>query len=404
MLTTSPFAALTTRLATPARLLAARLGKGRMGEQSGSAAQDRAEAGPVAVLEGRLHAAILPQSPMQKLWQAQVDEAALLAEAGQWRRLFDSLRQADRDRAAAPAGRRLACLISEGARAALAKPLACKDWTAALAELDRLVAVQAAHPADPMAAAVLALAHLDYGWARRAANLGPAIPREAWAAFTQHTRLAEAVLDGFDPIEEDSPHLARARYLLVRGIEDGDALCRDWYEDWSDLDPSNAEPHVVHAEHLLPQWFGTFAGFEPAARRAMKRTQDRSGAAAYALFHRAAAKVLGELAPGADIKLYIKGLQDYYAATPGQHHANQTAAALAALLADLIEIGPEAHEAQLVRQALSTHLRQNLREIHLSTWEQGAIGVSQALREVFGAELGQGAHLYASETGLVAKA
>ena len=65
--------------------------------------------------------------------------------------------------------------------------LARRDWPAAEAEIDRLAAVQSAHPEDYVAAHLLAQAHLDYGWARRSAEPGPGLPREVWQAFLHHT-------------------------------------------------------------------------------------------------------------------------------------------------------------------------------------------------------------------------
>ena len=161
----------------------------------------------------------------------------------------------------------------------------------------------------------------------------------------------------------------------MRGIEDGDALCRDWYEDWSDLDPTNPEPHLAHAVHLLPPWFGTMAAFDDEARTALYRTRPESGAAAYALFHLAATEVLGDLPLGADAELFMAGLTDFFHGTGCQHRANIVAAALTELHHSLSGGAPEAHrrnaKRQAVKESLDRHLRENLREFHLSAWENG---------------------------------
>ncbi|GAB1364111.1 hypothetical protein MASR1M32_33470 [Rhodobacter sp.] len=310
------------------------------------------------------------------------------------------MRIADHDRTAAPGGRRLASLISEGARHALAQALARHDWPAALTGIDHLAEVQAAHADNPMAAHLLAQAHLDYGWTRRSAEPGPGVPREVWQDFLHHVALAEATLEAFDPIEENSPLLAGSRYLLVRGIEDGDSQCRDWYEDWSDLDPTNPEPHLTHAVHLLPQWFGTLTGFEDEARAAMRRTRYCTGGSAYALFHLAAADAQGDLPPRVDLDLYVAGLIDYFHATGCQYRANTVAAALTDLHHSLGDAPAAARRRRMVQETLDDHLRNALREFHLSAWENGSACISYALNQVFAAELDRGEHICLGPEGL----
>jgi hypothetical protein len=283
----------------------------------------------------------------------------------------------------------------------MARQLALRDWPAALAELDLLAEVHAAHADDPMAAHLLAQAHLDYGWMRRSAEPGPGIPREVWQEFIAHTALAEAALGTFDPIEEDSPLLAATRYMLVRGIEDGDVQCRDWYEDWSDLDPADPEPHRLHAQHMLPQWFGSLQAFENEARSAAQRTRYCTGAAAYAVFQLTATEVLGDLPPGTDIALFVAGLGDHARAEPCQQRANAVAAALTELHHGLGD-KPSPHR-HMVHAALDRHLRQCLREFRLSAWENGEAGIAYALSQVFGPELQRGEHLYQGEAGIVAQ-
>ena len=394
MVTTPQIPGLATRLAAPARLLATRLGH---------LARAPRRSGPVplpagTLLDGRLHVPVLEASPESALWAAARAEYAALAAAGRWAELFAALRRADRDRTAAPGGRRLAALVSEGARAPLAQALARRDWPAALAGIDLLADVQAAHEDDPMAAHLLAQAHLDYAWARRGAEPGPGVPREVWQEFLHHTALAEAALGAFDPIEEDSPLLAGTRYLLVRGIEEGDAHCRDWYEDWSDLDPTNPEPHLTHAVHLLPPWFGALTAFEDEARAALRRTRHCTGASAYALFHLAAAEVLGDLPPRVDEALFVAGLIDHFHASGCQYRANVVAAALTELLHGLAEA--PAPRRLAVQEALDDHLRNEVREFHLPAWENGAAGISYALEQVFGRELARGAHVHLGPEGL----
>lgn len=402
MVSTPQLSGLTTRLAGPARLLAARLGQLARPARSHAAPPEPAR--PGALLEGRLHVPILAVSSEATSWDRSVSAYATIAAEERWGDLLAALRAADHDRSGAPGGRRLASLISQGARKPLALALARHDWIMAEAEIDRLAAVQAAHPQDYAAAHLLAQAHLDLGWTRRSAEPGPGLPREVWQAFLHHTALAEAALETFDPLEEMSPLLAGTRYLLVRGIEDGEALYRDWYEDWSDLDPTNPEPHSTHAAHLLPHWFGSLGTFDDEARAALARTQHCSGASAYAVFYMAAAESLGDLPPRMNLELFLLGLKDFYRATGCQYRANIVAATLTELDHTLSsDATPKSRRRQMAREALETHLRENLREFHLSAWENGEAGIQYALGQVFEKEIARGEHIFVGPEGLAAR-
>lgn len=404
MVSTPQFSTLATRLAAPARLLAMRLQRpGRVPAAPLSQAA-RGSDNDTGLLNGRLHVPVLAQSTESEAWDRIIATYAAMAAEERWSQLLQDLRAADQARTAAPGGRRLAALISAGARAALTEALARRDWEAATAEVERLEAALAAHAGDYGAAHLAAQARIDLGWARRSAEPGPGVPREVWRDFLHQTELAEAALEGFDPIEEMSPLLAGTRYLLARGIEDGDTLFRDWYEDWSDLDLTNPDAHLAHAVLLLPHWFGSAATFDAEARRALKRTEHVSGAAAYAEFYLAAADHLGSPPPGMDLPLFLAGLMDYYRATGCQHRANIVAGAMTELLHSYsTEAQPGSARQKLVHNTLSEHLRENLRELHLSAWENGENCICFAVEQVFARELARGEHVFVGSEGLTAR-
>lgn len=407
MLPTLQLSGLGTRLAGPARLLASHFGR------KGGAVQipDLASvAAPAQTdLKARLHAPLLPRPPEADLWDQTVAEFAVLAADQRWAEVLAALRAADQSRATCAGGRSCASLISKGARQALTSAMiaaqTADDWQNAEAEVGTIAAMQSAHSQDYTAACLLAQAHLDYGWARRCAASTKAgdVPRDFWNTFLRHTGLAEATLEPYDPIEEFSPLLAGTRYLLIRGMEDGEELCRDWYEDWSDLDPANPEPHSTHAPHLLPHWFGTLAGFDGEALAASKRTRTSTGATAYALFYLAATDALGDLPPGLDLPLFLQGLADFQAATGCQYRANIIAAALADLDHSLSQDANNSRRHQEVRKALDGHLRNTLREFHLSTWNKDQALIHYALSQVFAEDLTTGAHIHAGPSGLIAR-
>lgn len=349
----------------------------------------------------RFDAPVLQHGPEMTEWQCIRQDHAAMAEAGDWPDLLDALRFADQDRTMASGGQRVAPLISEGIRAGFDAALARKDLATAKVELDRFKAVFELYPDDYMAAHLLAQVLIDLGSAKRAQATQGQLSRDLWAESTAHFEAAEDLLDTFDPIEEMSPLLAATRYLLVRGIEDGAALCRDWYEDWCDLDPEDASAHATHAIHMLPDWFGSLVVFEKEARKAATMTNHATGQAAYAVFHMAARKQFGDLLPTVDLARLLRGLADYQTATGCQHRANIVASLLTNLMRDYRLAGPTAaYQLTKVRAALSDVLWNRLHEVHLDRWEHGADSLAFALGEVFGPALKRGARICRRAEGL----
>jgi hypothetical protein len=227
------------------------------------------------------------------------------------------------------------------------------------------------------------------------------LSRDLWEQSAARFATAEALVDRFDPIEEMSPLLAATRYLLVRGIEDGGSLCRDWFEDWCDLDPEDALAHATHAVHMLPGWYGSLSAFEKEARRAMALTRGVTGKAAYAAFHLAAAEALGSLLPSLDLELFIEALGDFQSATGCQHRANVSANVLTELVRSYRLAGaPANYQLTKARTALSDVLWNRLHEVHLDRWQHGADGLALALGEVFGPAIKRGARITRRGDGL----
>ena len=350
---------------------------------------------------GRLDVAVMGQGPEATEWQCVRNDHAAMADAGEWSDLLDALRFADQDRTMASGGRRVAPLISEGARSGLLKALDQQDLAALAVELRRFEALLEMHPEDPAAAHLLAQAQIDIGLLKRDLAARGQLSRDLWEESAAHFDAAERLLDAFDPIEQMSPLLAATRYLLVGGIEDGASLCRDWFEDWCDLDPEDAIAHATHAVHMLPGWFGSLTAFEKAARRAATMTHGVTGKAAYAIFHLSADDALGEMLPSLDLELFIEGLADFQSATGCQHRANVAASVLTQLVMTYDRAGPSANYALAkARTALSDVLWNRLHEVHMDQWTLGADGLAVALCETFGPALKRGARISRRGEGL----
>jgi hypothetical protein len=349
----------------------------------------------------RLDATILDIGPEMTEWQCIRKDHAAIAEAGEWADLLDALRFADQDRTMASGGKRVAPLISEGIRSACLAAIAAGDLARAAQELTRYQAVCELFSGDYAAAHLLAEVEIDLGLMKRGLASEGQLSQDLWSESAAHFANAENLLDQFDPIEEMSPLLAGTRYRLVKGMEDGASLCKDWYEDWCDLDPEDAAVHASHAVLMLPDWFGTLAGFERAARRAAVITSEVTGNAAYAIFHMTARGTLGDLLPSVDLTRFLRGLMDYQDATGCQHRANITASLLAGLAQDYKRAGaPAAYQLTKVRAALSDVLWNRLHEVHIDRWEGGPPALAFALAEVFGPALQRGARIMQKGEGL----
>lgn len=348
----------------------------------------------------RLDVSVMPRGPEVTEWDCIRSDHAAMADAGEWDDLLEALRFADQEHGTASGGRRVAGLISEGARSRLTGVLALGNLAEAEAELRRFEAVQTLHADDPAATCLLAQAMIDVGTAKLA--MGPAasdngILREAAVAF----ETAEGLLSLFDPFEEMSPLLAATRYHLLPGLADADKLCRDWYQDWCDLDPEDAGAHAAHAAFLLAGGGVSAAAFEKAARRAMGLSGQITDHAAYAVFHLTAHRLLGSALPALDLPLLEQGLMDYQAATGCQHRANVAASLLADLVREFRQAGPEAvYPLTKARAALSAMLWNRLRDLHLESWTGGAEGLAFALDDVFGPALQKGARIQRAGGGL----
>jgi hypothetical protein len=198
-----------------------------------------------------------------------------------------------------------------------------------------------------------------------------------------------------------SPLLAATRYALLPGIEEAASVCREWYQDWVDLDPEEASAHAAHALNMLPGWLGSLSGFEREARRAVRMTEGVTGKAAYAVYHITAADALGDLSPTIDLEYFCEALADYQTATGCQHRANVAANLLAGIAMEYRR-DPSASAYQLtkVRAALSDVLWNRLREVQMDCWTRGTEGLAFAMAEVFGPALKRGARIVRRGDGL----
>lgn len=349
----------------------------------------------------RVDVPVLRMGAEKTEWQCVRDDHAAMAEAGEWSDLLEALRYTDQERVMASGGRRVAPLISEGMRSGLTRAIARNDWAAVATELAVLEGVHDRNMEDYCAAQVLAQAHVDIANAKRGQMASGQMSRDSWAGAAAHYAEAEDLVTLFDPIEEMSPLLAGTRYALVAGIEDGGSVCREWYEDWVDLDPEDATVHAAHAVNMLPGWYGSLSAFEREARRAVRMTEGVTGKAAYAVFHIAAAEALGDISPTLDHEYFFEALGDYQSATGCQLRANIAAHLLSGMAMDFRADGANSSwHLTKTRAALSDVLWNRLRELQLDCWDASKQTLAFAMAEVFGPALKRNARIVRRGDGL----
>lgn len=364
-----------------------------------------------AELPSRIDVPFYTAPPEAGLARAAKAEFALLVRSQRWPELLARMRGLDRSRGTFKSGERAYRPALNGAIAAVVEPLAepetgLRKAEAALAELETMFK---AHAEDYTAAVILAHALFALAWTYRGGDAGDlAVEPSAEAEFSRLFAHAEAALDPFDPLEEDSPMLAEARYMLVAGVADGSEYMRDWYEDWADLDPVNPEMLRVHSRFLMPQWFGDYAEIEREARRAQKRAGEALGPGAYAAFWREPLARDPAALDHVDVGLFLDGVDRWLKKSRSQLLANQLGALLLRLskrkLAARRPLAEGETDAPTALAAGFSHLlRAHLREIHLEEWEIGEDRIRALLVAEFRDELLEGARLVVGEAGLMAR-
>jgi len=258
-------------------------------------------------------------------------EAGLyLARQDAWGILGERIRSADAARAMTPGGVPEAELLAEGARAdavtAATRAVAKGDDVAAARIMADMASVLDEVPDDHGVAYVIAMAHIDIGWAWRGEGWRQDIPASQRAAFFRHFRDASHLVDQHDPFELDSPMLAAVRCALLSGETRPRERASDDYEDLIDLAPGAAKYMRALGNHMLPRWFGSHERLDHEARRTTERTTDVWGSGAYTWTYLDALTVDQDAFALLDAKLFCDGLRDILERQNDQHTVNVFAA------------------------------------------------------------------------------
>ncbi|WP_428928557.1 hypothetical protein [Marinibacterium sp. SX1] len=334
-----------------------------------------------------LEIAIREQSTDQELRDRYVARGRFLARQEQWELLTSEIADAEAARATTPSGMPRADLLALGARSdvVLAAEHALMDGRpsrdaplrAGILELEEVLKDNPTYPV----ALVVALAHIDLGWAWRGTGWDATVPRANRSAFHHHFERAEEILQSHCALELDSPALAAARCALLAGDDDPRGRIADDYEDLIDLDPRNHRHMRALGIHLLPRWFGSYAQLELEARRTAARTRDIWGNAAYAWVQFDALAIDEEACAGVDLDFFIDGLHDIVAARPDQPMINMLTAYCSITLQQRLGFDSTADFTRTrISECARWLIRDHLTEVHPMIWAHAAEGADTAAR------------------------
>lgn len=316
------------------------------------------------------------------------DRGQFLARQERWDELSNQIRAADEGQTSAGCGLPLADLIAYGARADVVH--ATED---ALAEgrdagsrtlirgLMAFEALRAEHRNDPYLTALVALAHIDIGWAWRGPATGKAVPQAHQRRCAAHFDRAAALLDPIAEACQHSPFLKAAQCALFAGRPNETLNVADEFATLIALDPGNHRPMRTLGTQMLPRNCGSYAALELEARRTAARTADSWGAGGYTWVYFDALALDGQACARVDTRFFIDGLRDIVAAVPSQEMVNMLAAYCTVTLRRTSE-QPDPGDAQraTIAAAADWLIRDHLKELHPLVWAHATEGFDNSTR------------------------
>ncbi len=312
-----------------------------------------------------------------------------LARQDLWEDLAAEIAEADRTRQATPAGMPIAELLAWGARADVVRAVehaledeARPQGDATLLEgIGGLEAVRAEMPDNPWIALVVALAHIDIGWAwRGAAGNDPGSGHNRARSVAHFDRAAELLAPHRD-VGLTSPAMAAARCAVLAGRREPRARIADDYENLVDLDPRNYRHMRALGNYMLPRWFGSHTELEIEARRIAARTQHIWGAGGYTWVNFDAIAIDEGACARVDVEFFLDGLRDIVAVRPDQAMINLLTAYCSVAIRKGEGRNPQADlQRAQIAAAASWLIRDHLTELHPMIWAHAAEGFDNSAR------------------------
>jgi hypothetical protein len=309
------------------------------------------------------------------------DYGQFLVRQDRWEDLSALIHEVDQSRRATACAMSHAELLCFGARADVVQAAedAMLDGTnPALDGIEALEEVLEEFPGDYAIAVVVALAHIDFGWAWRGGDWPHEIPERNLRLFEAHFDRAATILDDFADIVPDAPLLAAARCALLAGRPLPAKRLADEYEALITLDPINPRPMRALGHHLLPRWHGSYDLLELEARRTAARTTQTWGNGGYTWVFWDALAIDPGAARVVDLDFFVDGMRDILSQGADQYYANLMAAYAAITMSpdSLPDTAPDITRDLRTRLhgTLDWVLSEYLYELHPLVWAQAAIG------------------------------
>jgi hypothetical protein len=342
----------------------------------------------IDTLSKRIILPSLPVSDEEIARATHQDRGQKLARQEMWEELSRQMQYADDCRLSTPGGEIASMLLAFGARSDVvaAAEHAIADGVAPdPAGIEALEEVHADHYGDPFCALVVAMAHIDIGWAwRNAARDSLHKDAECQRQWLIHFNRARDILAPHDGIELDAPSLAAAQCALTAAFRQKEHRVADDYEKLIDLDPDGHRHMRALGQHLLPAYFGSYDTLELEARRTASRTGDVWGDGAYAWVYFDALAVDRGALDILDADFFADGIRHILEAKKDQHITNLWAAFCAVTMA------PDREKRLSGRAEATRHrlhdcvdwvLSEYLQELHPLIWSQALLapGLTPAL-------------------------
>ena len=304
------------------------------------------------------------------------DNGQKLVRKDHWEHLSRLIRYADDARLSTPGGEVASLLLAYGARSdvVLSAEEAIRDGAEVdLSGIEAMDAIPGEFPEDYVPSLIVALAHIDIGWAHKT-YAGDTTAIEQRLRYKTHFKRATELLAPFDGVHFDAPSLCAARCALnAADILIGHRLADD-YQRLIDLDPDSPRHMRALGQHLLPTHGGSYSTLELEARRTAARTEGIWGAGAYSWVFLDALALDRQSLDLLDADFFIEGISDILKRKSDQHLVNLLAAFCA------INMAPNQNGPALssraeknrnkVHNCLHWLLTEYLQELHPLIWAQ----------------------------------
>ncbi len=366
--------------------------KGLLGRSGPPVAVARSLPGPGSTVslrpEDSLSIQIRDQSPDDIACKAAQNHGQFLARQDCWEELAGAMAEADHARQTTPGGMPVAELLAFGARAdvvnavehALSEGRAAND-PPLLEGIMALEAIRQQFRKSPHISTLVALAHIDIGWAWRGTGWDTIVPKLNRRRCAAHFDRAAAILTELDCTSLNSPMVAAAKCAMKAGHRGGGEKIADDYERLIDLDPLNHRHMRALGNHMLPRWFGDYGELELEARRTTARTENVWGAGGYTWVYFDAIAIDDKACAAVDVDFFLDGLRDIVQRCPGQEMINMLAAYCAVALRNGLGLNEEADLPRLqIASAADWLIREHLRELHPMVWAHAADGFDNNVR------------------------